>query len=273
MIQRGRREGGVERALRGEGGFTLIETILSLSITVVILALLFSSFRLGYRSWERGERIIEEASTRRFLSENFSADVAAAYLYLQDINGQPAYIFKGSADEFGFVTANRSGGAVGRLGGPAFVRYSSVDEGLLVAEQRLPIIDRSDMESMGGLDSDSLYSSGGLEPSVRRVSFEYMGDGGWVRSWNIDFRKALPRSVRAEFFFTDSKRPLKVTVPIGIASGAAPDKDRAAGSKTKPGQGPGQGSGPGQGPGSTFGPDSEYGPEHELGVYEYFEGV
>ena len=40
--------------LCGEGGFTLIETILTLSILVILLGLVLSSLRIGVMSWERG---------------------------------------------------------------------------------------------------------------------------------------------------------------------------------------------------------------------------
>jgi prepilin-type N-terminal cleavage/methylation domain-containing protein len=199
--------------IKGENGFTLIETILALSITVIILALLLSSLRLGYISWEKGEGAIEEAATRRFIAEKFSADVCAAYLYIQDNDGKKVYHFKASENELGFVTANHTGAITTAWGGSTFVNYFSGDDGLIVTERTVPFSNITPEKEPRQVE---------LEPDVKKVIFEYMGEDGWAKSWEMATMKVLPSAIRAEFFFSNNKRPLKVTVPLGLTNQIAP---------------------------------------------------
>lgn len=207
-------------ALRDERGFTLIETILSLSILVVMIGLVLSSLRLGQKSWEKGEEAIEDAAARRFIVKRLSADVGSMYLYIQNNNGRDTYIFKAGEKELGFVTTHHSSGAGMPWGGAMFVVYSVGEKGLTITEKTVPVVESA---------SEQTGRSVELDADISGVRFSYLGENGWGGRWNMESIKRLPRAVRVEFVFRDDRRPLTVTVPVGVTY--APSTDDSAGVK------------------------------------------
>ncbi len=195
--------------IKGEKGFTLIETILSLSILVILLGLVLSSLRLGQSSWERGEGAVVEAASRRFVVKRFSEDIGSMYLYSELQNGNKEYLLNAGEKEFGFVTVNRAGTAGFTWGGARLVSYFAGEEGLTVRERTLPQV--SEDPSLG----ERLTL---LAPEVEKVIFEYLGEGGWVNTWSIKKEGRLPVAVRAEFSFNGDKSQLVVTAPVGVTS-------------------------------------------------------
>ncbi len=204
-----------------EQGFTLIETVLSLSILVIMIGLVLSSLRLGQRSMEKGEQALDDATARRFITKRLSSDVSSMYLYSQNSGGAKTYLFHAGADEFAFVTAHHAGSTALPWGGVAFVRYSTGQKGLIVTEKTLPLADTAKKQ-------DDRVVEMGLD--ISRVSFRYLGDDGWVKRWDMESEQRLPMAVRAEFFFKAAARePLVVMVPVWASH--APFEDAPSGSK------------------------------------------
>lgn len=195
--------------VRGEEGFTLIETILALSILVVMLGLVISSLRLGYRSWEKGEGAVDGAASRRFIAMRFSEDAGSMYLYVQKNDVGASYPFSGLEHELGFVTVHRTGMTGAPWGGARYVLYTAGEGGLTVTEKTVPFsYERKHREEKPFV----------LEAEVKSVSFEYMGEDGWVKRWDVMAGKRLPAAVRARFSFNNDGRPLVVTVPVGVVN-------------------------------------------------------
>ncbi len=189
-----------------ERGFTLIETILSLSILVIMIGLVLSSLRLGQRSMEKGEKALDDATVRRFITKKLSSDVSSMYLYSQNNNGHKTFLFKAGEGGFAFVTSHHAGSTGLPWGGAAFVRYDTGRKGLIVTEKTLPLTDRDQKQVSKVIE---------LSPEVSRVSFRYLGDNGWVKRWDVDSEQRLPRAVRAKFFFKQAaKEPLVVLAPV-----------------------------------------------------------
>ena len=127
------------------------------------------------------------------------------YLSKEKKGGRSVYGFNAHTKEFGFVTANRIGTAGLPWGGARYVRYFVDKNGLNASYKMLP-----DYE--GALEPTPIN----LEPDVSSISFNYLGEGGWVNAWNLAQRKRLPRAVRAAFTFDGDASPLVVTVPVGV---------------------------------------------------------
>src|SRR3972149_6610878 len=72
------------RTKAGERGFTLIETLLATSILIMLLAILLSAFRLGIRSWEKGEAAVDSIAARRAILSRLPKDVGSMFQYSQD---------------------------------------------------------------------------------------------------------------------------------------------------------------------------------------------
>ncbi len=193
--------------MRDERGFTLIETILALSILVVMIGLVLSSVRLGQHSWQKGEEAIEDAETRRFVIKRLSTDVASMYPYRENNNGQENYIFKGEENELAFVTSHHSAAAGLPWGGTMLVNYRAGDNGLRIEEKTVPLAVDSVNQAKRVIE---------LGPSIKSLRFSYLGDGGWLDKWDIGANKVLPRAVRVEFIFTEHIMPLSITMPVGV---------------------------------------------------------
>ncbi|MFQ5480082.1 MAG: type II secretion system protein GspJ [Thermodesulfobacteriota bacterium] len=190
-----------------ERGFTLIETILALSILVVMIGLVLSSVRLGQKSWQKGEGAIEEAETRRFIIKRLGTDIASMYPYKEKKNGEETYIFKGAGNELTFVTSHLS--AVGGLpwGGAMMVSYSAGENGLKIKELTLPLAEDDDNRAERTVE---------LGPAIKSLRFSYLGDKGWLDYWDMRRIKELPGAVRIECIFTERIRPLSITMPVGV---------------------------------------------------------
>ncbi len=202
-------------SLRDERGFTLIETMLSLSILVIMIGLVLSSMRLGQKAWEKGENAIKDGGTRRFVIKKLGTDVASMYPYVENRNGHDTYIFKGLSNEFAFVTAHKSASTDLPWGGAVFVSYAVSENGLRIVEKTVPLA----LDS--GIEAHRLIE---LDPDVESVRFSYLGANGWQGTWNLAATKSLPSTVRVELFYRDNKRPLKITLPVGVNYDSSADK-------------------------------------------------
>ena len=153
----------------GERGFTLIETLLATSILVMIIAIVLSAFRLGIRSWEKGEAAVDSTAARRAILSRLEKDAGSMYPYSQDsktAKDGTAQLFTAAEGSLGFVTVSRS--LAKRV-------YYSVDStGLTVREKIVPTADPDSSE--GGRLIE-------LAPEVNGVRFEYLGPFGWEDYW------------------------------------------------------------------------------------------
>lgn len=190
-----------------EGGFTLIEVVLALSILVILLGILFSAVRLGISSWEKGESAIDDTTARRYIAARLSRDIGSMYPYIRKDGGTAEYLFKGSAGFLGFVTAAGRYGDGLPWGGARWVYYSAGDKGLTVGEKTVPSKD------IWKHDEARTFL---LSPEVKEISFEYKGPDGWEKSWDANDKMMLPSAVRSSVTFRNGKAPLTMTVSIGV---------------------------------------------------------
>lgn len=184
-----------------ERGFTLIETLLAMSILVMIIAIVLSAFRLGIRSWEKGEAAVDSTAARRAILSRLEMDAGSMYPYSQDseiAKDGTAQLFSAAEGSLGFVTVSRS--LAKRV-------YYSVDStGLTVREKIVPTADPDASE--GGRLIE-------LAPEVNGVRFEYLGPSGWEDDWEGGQEKSLPNAVRAKFSFRDGSTFVAV-FPVGV---------------------------------------------------------
>lgn len=196
-------------SIKSKDGFTLIETLLALAILSMMLVIVLASVRLGVRSWEKGEEVVESASSARFVFLRLSQDIGAAFFGMQERGGVSHNFFVGSGSELGFVTV--AGGIMSAMpsGGTKWVHYSVKEKGLTVREKI-------------NLAPDLIEDEAGrlmvLAPDVRAVAFEYKGGEGWWNSWDSKQINELPQAVRVTLTFRDRKSPEVITLAVGVAS-------------------------------------------------------
>ncbi|MGA1875032.1 MAG: type II secretion system protein J [bacterium] len=173
-------------------GFTLIEVLISLTILSLIMGVIMGGFRLGSRSWQKGEQRLEEQQRMRCVFSILVQDMkscitihrdadpeASGKVNKRDRQKQPV-VFIGESDKLRFVTT--ASGISPRLKGGTLrlVSYCLSQEddnpGLIMGE--CPLLYQYPFEAVCFGDEDSsgpkvfTYS---LYPDVVEISFQYYG--------------------------------------------------------------------------------------------------
>ncbi len=173
-------------------GLTLLEILLGIAITSVVFVLLLSALRLGQRSQEKGESRQELAQRMRVLSDRLAWLLRGAYPYVVRTADETKLFFSGSESGVGFVTTSVDSYSDGPedVAGLKWVGINVDEEGLKISE-KVYFLDEED-----AVASESL-----LDPSVRKIRFEYLGPGegeeeAWFNEWPGQEREHLPSAVR-----------------------------------------------------------------------------
>lgn len=195
------------RERRDERGFTLIETILTLAILSAMLVIVFSALRIGLKSWEKGEAAAEDGAATRTITSKLAREISSAYPYKERKDGNVRVLFTGGSTELGFVTV--APGLPGLpWGGAKWVHYSRRDDVFTVREKTIPAADTE--KDKGGRTTE-------LDKGVDTLSFEYLGENGWEKSWDVEEEKSLPSSIRVNISYKDGRKPISATAAIGLS--------------------------------------------------------
>lgn len=207
--------------LRGEcqyeGGFTLLELLISLTILALFVPILFGGFSFGARVWERTERAQNQQGlvvVRTFLKRQLRS---AALPMMSAFYGSVAKTFSGQENELLFVASlPQSAGTLGR--GMYVLKMKTSKEGL----KSLIVLWRPEFTTIE--NSGNIYEATEvtLIENVRRLSISYFGfshnsqSDVWAPSWSDSER--LPQLVRIaiEFPLHDKRKwqPLIVAPAI-----------------------------------------------------------
>lgn len=171
-----------------QGGFTLLELMISIALIGVIVLILTGAMRLGFRSVDAGEKRIETLERMRVSLNTLDAQIQSQIpITYVDEDGSTKYYFKGEATEMVFTT-NYSlwNGQMGYV----LVHYSVVPDGF--GKQSLMISENT--VGMAAAREAKLFES------YDRISFEYFykaptdEQGSWVQQWSDD--ADIPEKVR-----------------------------------------------------------------------------
>lgn len=210
---------------RRQNGFTLLELLLSISLTALVLALMLSGLRLTEAAWLRGSDRLAAVQQTRAEEEAVQAQVSSAIPRLLTTQYQQRQVqlisFKGSAKEFRFLSSYSRQGTrnFGRwLVSYQVVRASDGKEQLLVSEtgledeQQFPAFFLPDQ-----LPSASRFAYGERASDIE-LSFLRPSSPGqtaaWVQEWKCDDRKQLPRGVRIHWQSEKQERDLTMVIPV-----------------------------------------------------------
>lgn len=215
---------GRQRILGHDGGFTLVELLVSLALLAVMLALVGSTLRLGGRAWEATDRIDRGqsvAAARNLLTRQLTETLP---LMRWDERGVAEPTFDGAADRVRFLSAMPS-----RDGVPA---------GLFSVTLKLIAVEGA--RQALGLELRAVAGAGSvMQPPIRapvlveRVSslaIRYYGpaereaEPGWGHVWSG--RTSLPLLVEVDLRFPPGDErtwpPLTVALKLGAQSPASP---------------------------------------------------
>jgi prepilin-type N-terminal cleavage/methylation domain-containing protein len=189
---------------RGQSGFTLVETLVAVSIFSVLVVTIYASFMSGMSAREKGETIVTLAETAREVVRRLSAELTTCFAYS---NGS----FAGEPEEIGFVTLQ----APAKGGTPRICRvtYCTRDEG----DTGLSSLHHG-CQPLGGK-----YQEGDLSgPCIRHLELSYASGGPvggeieWSGHWIGTHQHPLPLAVRVRLVLESGDETMKVDKVIRV---------------------------------------------------------
>jgi type II secretion system protein J len=212
-------------------GFTLLEIIIALTISLTLFLILFAALRLGYKSQESGTEKEEVTQTMRILDDRIAWLIRGAYPFVFTDplkTGQQKLYFEGKDDKIGFVTTsvNNRGTGPEDLGGLKYVSIYADSEGLKIREKVFFLEDAFD-------DSGGKVST--LDHEVTKLAFKYFDvppgekEGDWVSDWDSSDKKYLPAAVKVQITFEHSGKTIalpdmvvRISTQKDLTGGSAP---------------------------------------------------
>jgi type II secretion system protein J len=184
-------------------GFTLLEIIIALTISLAIFLILFAALRLGYKSQESGTEKEEVTQTMRILDDRIAWLIRGVYPFIfadPSKTDQQKLYFEGKDDKIGFVTTSVNSRATGPedIGGLKYVSIFTDSKGLEIREKVFFLEDAFD-------DSGGKVST--FDPEVTKLEFKYFDvppgekEGDWVSDWDASDKKYLPAAVKVQITF------------------------------------------------------------------------
>ena len=191
---------GYLRSSAADDGFTLIELLVSLSLLIIMLALINGSLRFGHRAWEvsgQVERTYSLAAVRNLLGQRL---VEALPLVNWDDKGVPTAVFQGASDTLSFAIPMAS-----RDGRPAGLFLVTLKLAPQAGAVSRPLSLEVQPLEGGSVAIDRVGHVPVLIDNVARLAIRYYGTperGGeprWFDNW--EGQTALPRLVAVDVQF------------------------------------------------------------------------
>ena len=189
----------------------------------MIVVVIFSSFSLGLRAWEKGERNIKFYQQTRAVTDVLCREINSTYPYKifpGTLDKHTSFFaFFGQSDSLKFVS---SANLHKRPGGLSLLEiWVEDDSGLMLGEHAALVSNLSDLEDIELRDEKmSLLISG----DVKKIDFKYFDrktkddDGEWLDRWDPrDKKNRLPLFVEIILTLTgrnDEEVQQRLVIPI-----------------------------------------------------------
>lgn len=181
------------RVSKGKG-FTLIEIVIAMTLSVLLFMIVFSALRLGEKSQEKGIEREDISQRMRIISDRITWLIKGAYPYIVKKQDETVLYFSGTSSSLGLVTTSVDtySEKPQDLGGLKWIKILRDEDGLKIKENVF-------------ISEDNLDGTGGEEyvfdPYVSSIGFEYLdtvneGDKGtWSNNWSKE-KDYLPSLVK-----------------------------------------------------------------------------
>ncbi len=242
--------------LRQKSGFTLIEVMISLTILSLIMGVILGGFRLGNKSWQKGEQRLDEQQRMRCVFSILIQDIKSCLMIQRPSDpesttqrrrtNQPV-VFIGETDSIKFISTASGIAPQLKKGTLRLVKYLlSQDEdkpGLILEESPL-LYQNPFEEDIDDIDSESIEFMTfhwSLYQDVTDTSFQYFGiktihqkvkeldkEPEWHDDWNTleeidsdEYCKNLPEKVRVTITrkSEDEEQEISISFEIPIVVG------------------------------------------------------
>ena len=207
--------------LRNNRGFTLLELLIAITISILILVVLGAAMRLGYKSQERGTERGEMMQKVRILEDRIAWLIRGVYPFYLKKPDEKKIFFDGKSDRVGFVTSSIDTHGTGPedTAGLKWVSIFVDSEGLKIREKIFFLEDVFD-DSNG-----KVYL---LDPEVRKIEFEFFEikedekQGTWISEWDPSDKETIPTAVKVTM--TLERNGQKIEIPEMIVKTAVQRK-------------------------------------------------
>lgn len=212
------------RHRRREAGFTLIETLIALSLTAVIFSLLFGGVRFGTRIWESTDERVAAAGTHHALHRVLRNIAQATVPAIWGRDDEAAFVFEGAPGRLRLVA---DGGVGSDVPGPVLYQFSvdSTPDGDMLVLTRAPYYRGDDPPEDPPAGDDDIVTLAG---PARSIGFSYFGspgsaidtdDAAWFDRWEAEDN--MPRLIALRIV-DDTGEPwpgLVVSLPVDMDGG------------------------------------------------------
>lgn len=207
-------------------GFTLIELVIALTLSVVIVVILLAAMRLAYKSQAKGAERIEIDQKIRVMGDRMTWLLRGAHPFFikKTSDRDQKLYFEGESDKIGFVTTSIDSYGKGPedLAGLKWVSVFIDSEGLKMREKVFFLEDVFDD------DGGKVYL---LDPEVKKLEFEYYDipedetQGDWVSEWDSDEKGYIPAAVKFKIMFEhEGKTIVMPEIIVRINAQREPEK-------------------------------------------------
>lgn len=176
---------------KGEAGFTLLELLISMSLLVVMMTMVYSVFQTAMTAVPRGEEAADQSARLRMATALLTRQVRSMVDYPAETDEEVHSYFIGNAETFSFVTAAPQLGGGEGLG---WVTYATDGQRLGMAERLI--------FSTGAVSEESPEESAEaiLLAGLKGVRFQYLRlDGSepeWLDEWDGMEEQSPPAAIR-----------------------------------------------------------------------------
>lgn len=196
--------------LKNNQGFTLLELLIAITLSILILVVLGAAMRLGYKSQAKGTERGEMTQKVRILEDRIAWLIRGSYPFYLKKADEKKIFFDGKSDRVGFVTSSIDSHGTGPedLAGLKWVSISADSDGLKIREIIYFLEDVFD-DSKG-----KVYL---LDPEVRKIEFEFFEikegekQGTWISEWDPRDKETIPSAVKVKI--TLERNGQKIELP------------------------------------------------------------
>jgi type II secretory pathway pseudopilin PulG len=208
------------RRVSGGAGFTLLETVVSITILAAMAAFLVVSFRLAGSSIERGEAATREMARLRAGIGVFERSIRSADPTAVPAGDGDFPYFLGEHEKIRFLSSSSVYAAAG--GGGRLICFSGVAGG--EGRTGISVADASPLRVEGAESWNGTENSRMLLPGATEVAFSFSpgptdeGKWEWDDSWDSREKGRLPGAVRVTFVMPSEGGPLQNAFVVPVMS-------------------------------------------------------
>ncbi|MEQ1517987.1 MAG: type II secretion system protein GspJ [Usitatibacteraceae bacterium] len=214
------------RARHEISGFTLLETLVGLTLLGVMLILIYSALNVGLRAWDTGEKRVAEASRQRVVQSFLRRDLGQIFPVRWRGIPESKIAFEGAKDEIKFVTMLTLGAAA-REGGMQWVHLYVADGDATDGERKRTLFVKRSGFNLQAKDWEGIDAAKpvALIDGVKSFELAYYGaendttEAQWTPDWTNALR--MPQLIKLTLQVENGRDapPLIVSLRLGEEAG------------------------------------------------------